>query len=62
MMTCPLMVVSALAGKSLPVYGDEMQIRNWLYLKDHCTAIRRVLDVGLLGECQWQPKFPHAGF
>jgi dTDP-glucose 4,6-dehydratase len=46
----PLMIVNALAGKKLPVYGDGMQIRDWLYVKDHCSAIRRVLDVGRLGE------------
>ncbi len=40
----PLMIVNALAGKSLPVYGDGMQIRDWLYVKDHCSAIRRVLE------------------
>ncbi len=40
----PLMIVNALAGKNLPVYGDGMQIRDWLYVKDHCSAIRRVLD------------------
>ncbi len=46
----PLMIVNALAGKSLPVYGDGMQIRDWLYIKDHCSAIRRVLQGGQLGE------------
>ena len=46
----PLMIVNALAGKPLPVYGDGMQIRDWLYVKDHCSAIRRVLDAGRLGE------------
>jgi dTDP-glucose 4,6-dehydratase len=46
----PLMIVNALAGKPLPVYGDGMQIRDWLYVKDHCSAIRRVLEVGQLGE------------
>jgi dTDP-glucose 4,6-dehydratase len=46
----PLMIVNALAGKSLPVYGDGMQIRDWLYVKDHCSAIRRVLEAGHLGE------------
>ena len=46
----PLMIVNALAGKSLPVYGDGMQIRDWLYVKDHCSAIRRVLEAGQLGE------------
>ena len=46
----PLMVVQALAGKPLPVYGDGQQIRDWLYVKDHCSAIRRVLEVGRVGE------------
>ncbi|MDD2610966.1 MAG: dTDP-glucose 4,6-dehydratase [Giesbergeria sp.] len=46
----PLMIVNALAGKPLPVYGDGMQVRDWLYVKDHCSAIRRVLDAGQLGE------------
>ncbi|RYZ13310.1 MAG: dTDP-glucose 4,6-dehydratase [Comamonadaceae bacterium] len=46
----PLMIVNALAGKALPVYGDGMQVRDWLYVKDHCAAIRRVLEAGRLGE------------
>jgi dTDP-glucose 4,6-dehydratase len=46
----PLMIVNALAGKPLPVYGDGLQIRDWLYVKDHCSAIRRVLEAGRLGE------------
>ena len=46
----PLMIVNALAGKPLPVYGDGQQIRDWLYVRDHCSAIRRVLDAGRLGE------------
>ena len=46
----PLMIVNALAGKSLPVYGDGMQVRDWLYVKDHCSAIRRVLEAGRLCE------------
>jgi dTDP-glucose 4,6-dehydratase len=46
----PLMIVNALAGKPLPIYGDGMQIRDWLYVSDHCSAIRRVLEVGQLGE------------
>ena len=46
----PLMIVNALAGKPLPVYGDGQQIRDWLYVTDHCTAIRRVLEAGRLGE------------
>lgn len=46
----PLMIVNALAGKPLPVYGDGMQIRDWLYVADHCSAIRRVLEGGRVGE------------
>ncbi|MBE2259529.1 MAG: dTDP-glucose 4,6-dehydratase [Candidatus Accumulibacter sp.] len=46
----PLMIVNALAGKALPVYGDGQQIRDWLYVADHCSAIRRVLDAGRPGE------------
>ena len=46
----PLMIVNALAGKALPVYGDGLQVRDWLYVKDHCSAIRRVLEAGALGE------------
>jgi dTDP-glucose 4,6-dehydratase len=46
----PLLIVNALAGKDLPVYGDGMQVRDWLYVKDHCSAIRRVLEAGRLGE------------
>jgi dTDP-glucose 4,6-dehydratase len=46
----PLMIVNALAGKPLPVYGDGQQIRDWLYVKDHCSAIRTVLANGRLGE------------
>jgi dTDP-glucose 4,6-dehydratase len=46
----PLMIVNAQAGKSLPVYGDGQQIRDWLYVQDHCRAIRRVLEAGRLGE------------
>lgn len=46
----PLVIHNALAGKDLPIYGDGQQIRDWLYVKDHCTAIRRVLEAGQLGE------------
>lgn len=46
----PLMIVNALAGKPLPVYGDGRQIRDWLYVEDHCSAIRRVLEAGTPGE------------
>lgn len=46
----PLIIANARAGKSLPIYGDGQQIRDWLYVKDHCAAIRRVLVEGRLGE------------
>lgn len=46
----PLMIVNALAGKPLPVYGDGRQVRDWLYVGDHCSAIRRVLEAGRPGE------------
>ena len=46
----PLCILNALNGKPLPIYGDGQQIRDWLYVKDHCSAIRRVLDKGRLGE------------
>ncbi|WP_286953229.1 MULTISPECIES: dTDP-glucose 4,6-dehydratase [unclassified Pseudomonas] len=46
----PLMIVNALAGRSLPVYGDGQQIRDWLYVEDHCAGIRRVLEAGTCGE------------
>jgi len=46
----PLMIVNALAGKPLPVYGDGLQVRDWLYVSDHCSAIRRVLEAGRVGE------------
>jgi dTDP-glucose 4,6-dehydratase len=46
----PLMIVNALAGKPLPVYGDGQQVRDWLYVKDHCAAIRVVLAKGRVGE------------
>jgi dTDP-glucose 4,6-dehydratase len=46
----PLMIVNALAGKPLPVYGDGLQVRDWLYVKDHCSAICRVLQVGRVGQ------------
>ncbi|MDH1281213.1 dTDP-glucose 4,6-dehydratase [Pseudomonas chengduensis] len=46
----PLVIHNALAGKDLPIYGDGQQIRDWLYVKDHCSAIRRVLEGGKLGE------------
>jgi dTDP-glucose 4,6-dehydratase len=46
----PLMIVNALAGKPLPVYGDGLNVRDWLYVKDHCAAIRAVLAGGRPGE------------
>ena len=46
----PLVMLNALAGKPLPIYGDGQQIRDWLYVKDHCSAIRRVLEAGRVGE------------
>jgi dTDP-glucose 4,6-dehydratase len=46
----PLMIVNALAGKALPVYGDGMQVRDWLFVNDHCSAIREVLARGRPGE------------
>ena len=45
----PLMIVNALAGKPLPVYGDGQQVRDWLYVTDHCAAIREVLAQGRVG-------------
>ena len=46
----PLMILNALAGKPLPVYGDGRNVRDWLYVGDHCAAIRRVLERGRPGE------------
>src|SRR5690606_16935833 len=46
----PLIIHNAIAGKDLPIYGDGQQIRDWLYVADHCGAIRRVLEAGTLGE------------
>lgn len=46
----PLVICNALAGKPLPVYGDGQQVRDWIYVKDHCRAIRRVLEAGAPGE------------
>jgi len=46
----PLMIVNALVGRPLPIYGDGLQIRDWLYVKDHCSAIRHVLEAGRIGE------------
>lgn len=46
----PLIITNARAGKALPIYGDGQQVRDWLYVSDHCAAIRRVLEAGHLGE------------
>jgi dTDP-glucose 4,6-dehydratase len=46
----PLCILNALNGKPLPIYGDGQQVRDWLYVKDHCSAIRIVLEKGRLGE------------
>lgn len=46
----PLVIHNALAGKPLPIYGDGQQIRDWLFVTDHCSAIRRVLEAGRVGE------------
>ena len=46
----PLIISNARDGKALPIYGDGQQIRDWLYVSDHCTAIRRVLEAGRVGE------------
>lgn len=46
----PLVIHNALAGKNLPIYGTGQQIRDWLYVTDHCAAIRRVLEAGQIGE------------
>ena len=46
----PLMIVNALSGKPLPVYGDGRNVRDWLFVEDHCIAIQRVLEAGRVGE------------
>jgi dTDP-glucose 4,6-dehydratase len=46
----PLMILNALNGKQLPIYGDGKNVRDWLYVTDHCSAIRRVLEAGTPGE------------
>ncbi len=59
----PLMIVNALAGKPLPIYGDGQQVRDWLYVGDHCSAIRAVLARGRPGEVYnvggWNEKTNH---
>ena len=59
----PLMIVNALAGKPLPIYGDGLQVRDWLYVSDHCSAIRTVLAGGRVGETYniggWNEKTNH---
>ena len=47
----PLMILNALEGKPLPVYGDGLNVRDWLFVEDHCSAIERVLAGGRIGEC-----------
>ena len=46
----PLVILNALNGKPLPIYGDGQQVRDWLFVKDHCSAIARVLESGRVGE------------
>jgi len=46
----PLMILNATQGKPLPIYGDGMNVRDWLYVADHCAAIRTVLETGRIGE------------
>lgn len=46
----PLVILHALGGKSLPIYGDGSNVRDWLYVRDHCAAIRRVLEAGRVGQ------------
>ncbi|MFN8706465.1 MAG: dTDP-glucose 4,6-dehydratase [Planctomyces sp.] len=47
----PLMILNAIEGKPLPVYGDGLNVRDWLFVEDHCAAIEAVLDRGRIGEC-----------
>jgi dTDP-glucose 4,6-dehydratase len=46
----PLLIVNAIAGKPLPIYGDGLNVRDWLYVEDHCEAIRLVLAKGIPGQ------------
>lgn len=46
----PLIIVNALAGRTLPIYGDGLNVRDWLYVRDHCSGIRTVLESGRVGE------------
>jgi dTDP-glucose 4,6-dehydratase len=46
----PLMILNAINGKPLPIYGDGMQVRDWLYVEDHCEAIWTILSKGVVGE------------
>lgn len=46
----PLVIAKAVAGEPLPIYGDGKNVRDWLFVKDHCSAIRRVLEAGRVGE------------
>lgn len=46
----PLMISNAVAGKPLPIYGDGLNVRDWLYVEDHCKAVLEVLEQGLIGE------------
>jgi len=47
----PLVILNALEGKPLPIYGDGLNVRDWLYVEDHCEAIETVLDKGVIGQC-----------
>jgi dTDP-glucose 4,6-dehydratase len=46
----PLVIYNALSGKKIPIYGDGLQIRDWLYVRDHCRAIIQILNKGKVGE------------
>lgn len=46
----PLMIINALSGKSLPIYGDGLNVRDWLYVEDHCRAIDLIIKKGCVGE------------